>query len=84
MKLMGELEVEMMEDLYQRVTNVCLKKCIPPSYKDTELNKGEAVCTDRCVAKYLEIHELVGKKLTSIQQDEFTKVQSAMQEQNPK
>ena len=24
--------------------------------------KGEAVCVDRCVAKYLEIHERIGNK----------------------
>ena len=35
--------------------------------------KGEAVCVDRYVAKYLEIHERIGKKLTeiSMQDQEF-------------
>lgn len=28
--------------------------------------KGENVCIDRCVAKYLDIHERIGKKLTSL------------------
>lgn len=33
--------------------------------------KGEAVCLDRCVAKYLDIHERIGKKLTAMSmQDE--------------
>ena len=31
-----------------------------------ELQKGESVCIDRCVAKYLEVHERIGKKLTEI------------------
>ena len=31
-----------------------------------ELQKGESVCIDRCVAKYLEVHERIGKKLTDI------------------
>ena len=54
-----------------RLTAACHKKCIPPKYKEGELTKGEAVCLDRCVAKYLEIHDQVGKKLTSMyMQDE--------------
>lgn len=33
--------------------------------------KGESVCLDRCVAKYLDIHERIGKKLTAMSmQDE--------------
>lgn len=28
--------------------------------------KGENVCIDRCVAKYLDIHERIGKKLTAL------------------
>ena len=28
--------------------------------------KGEAVCLDRCVAKYLDIHEKIGKHLTQM------------------
>lgn len=35
------------------------------------LGKGEMVCIDRCVAKYLDIHEKIGKKLTAMSmQDE--------------
>ena len=28
--------------------------------------KGEAVCVDRCVAKYLEIHERIGNSNTGL------------------
>ena len=67
-----------------RMTAACQKKCIPPKYKDSELNKGEAVCIDRCVAKYMEIHDRIGKKLTTMsKQDEETmkKLQTQMQQQ---
>ena len=47
MKLVQELEIEMMSDMYTRMTNSCQKKCIPAKYKDSELGKGEAVCLDR-------------------------------------
>lgn len=70
-QVMQELEIDMMTDMYSRLTAACHKKCIPPVYNDPEMNKGEAVCIDRCVAKYLEIHDRIGKKLGQISmQDE--------------
>lgn len=66
MQIVQDLEIEMMADMYNRMTSACHKKCIPPKYRDAELAKGETVCLDRCVAKYLEIHERVGKKLTQL------------------
>jgi len=66
MKLVQELEIEMMTDMYARLTAACHKKCIPPKYREADLQKGEAVCIDRCVAKYLEVHERIGKKLTEL------------------
>jgi hypothetical protein len=44
----------------------CHKKCIPPSYKQPELNKGESVCTDRCVAKYLEVRYFAISKFSGL------------------
>lgn len=80
LNLIAELEIEMMADMYNRMTRACQRKCIPKKYKDAELTKGESVCTDRCVAKYLDIHDKIGKRLTSLsQQDEATA--KAMQEQ---
>ena len=45
-------------------------KCIPPKYSEGELSKGESVCLDRCVAKFLEIHDRIGKKLTAMYMQE--------------
>ena len=64
------------------MSNACQAKCVPPKYKDAELAKGEAVCIDRCVAKYLDVHDRIGKKLTAMStQDEETmkKLQGQMQ-----
>uniref|UniRef100_K1PRW1 Mitochondrial import inner membrane translocase subunit n=1 Tax=Magallana gigas TaxID=29159 RepID=K1PRW1_MAGGI len=66
MKLFTDLEIEMTADMYNKMTACCLQKCIPPKYKEAELSKGEAVCLDRCVAKYMEIHDRIGKKLTQL------------------
>ncbi|KAL9913269.1 mitochondrial import inner membrane translocase subunit Tim10 [Glossina fuscipes] len=78
LQLMQEMEIEMMSDLYNRMANACHKKCIPPRYSEADLGKGEMVCIDRCVAKYLDIHEKIGKKLTamSMQDEELMKKMS--------
>jgi import inner membrane translocase subunit TIM10 len=66
LQVAGELEIEMMQDLYKRMTTACHKKCVVPRYKDSELSKGESVCIDRCVAKYMEVHDRIGKQLTTL------------------
>ena len=63
-----------------RMSATCQKKCVPPKHKESELSKGESVCLDRCVAKYMEIHDRIGKKLTSItmgDQETAQKLQAA-------
>ncbi|XP_029950042.1 mitochondrial import inner membrane translocase subunit Tim10 [Salarias fasciatus] len=78
-QLAAELEVEMMADMYNRMTNGCHRKCVPPHYKEAELTKGESVCLDRCVAKYLDLHERLGRKLTELSvQDEETMRKAAV------
>ena len=41
------------------------------------MSKAEAVCVDRCVAKFLSVHESVGKKM----QEETQKMMAAAQQQ---
>ncbi|RWS19989.1 mitochondrial import inner membrane translocase subunit Tim10-like protein [Leptotrombidium deliense] len=85
MAVVAELEIEMMSDMYNRMTSSCHKKCVPPKYREGELTKGESVCIDRCVSKYLDVHERIGKKLTAISmQDEEAakKFQEQLQQQN--
>ena len=85
LQLVAELEIEMMSDMYNRMTSACHRKCIPPKYREAELNKGESVCIDRCVAKYLDVHERIGKKLTtmSMQDEEMVKKLQEQQPQQP-
>lgn len=70
LQLVQELEIEMMSDMYNRLVTACHRKCIPVKYHETELCKGESVCLDRCVAKYLDVHERIGKKLSNMSQGE--------------
>ncbi|XP_054006104.1 mitochondrial import inner membrane translocase subunit Tim10 [Hylaeus anthracinus] len=82
LKLVENLEIEMMSDMYNRMTSACHRKCIPPKYIEAELTKGESICLDRCIAKYLSVHERIGKKLTqiSMQEDSFLKGKVAEQQ----
>ncbi|KOC68129.1 Mitochondrial import inner membrane translocase subunit Tim10 [Habropoda laboriosa] len=66
LKLVQDIEIEMMTDMFHRMTTACHKKCIPPRYSTSELTKGESVCLDRCIAKYLDVQERIGKKLQQI------------------
>ncbi|OAL35738.1 mitochondrial import inner membrane translocase subunit tim10 [Fonsecaea nubica] len=46
-----------------RLTQSCLKKCIPADYREGDLNKAESVCLDRCVAKFFEVNMKVSEKM---------------------
>jgi hypothetical protein len=41
----------------------CSSKCIDTSYREADLNKGESVCLDRCVAKFFEVNVKVSEKM---------------------
>ena len=71
--------------VFCRMSATCQKKCIAPKYRESELTKGEAVCIDRCVAKYLEVHDRIGRKLTSLSMaDEEAMKKLQTQTQTPK
>lgn len=39
----------------------CRSKCIQPRYGEGELSKGESVCIDRCVAKFVKSNTLISE-----------------------
>ncbi|GME36853.1 Mitochondrial intermembrane space translocase subunit [Neofusicoccum parvum] len=55
----AETEIEMVSDMFNR----CTKKCIPTTYREAELDKGESVCLDRCVSKFFDVHTKVSEKM---------------------
>ncbi|PKY04932.1 mitochondrial import inner membrane translocase subunit tim10 [Aspergillus campestris IBT 28561] len=59
----AETEVEMISDMFNRLTESCTKKCIPNDYREGELNKGESVCLDRCVGKFFDVNIKVSEKM---------------------
>lgn len=62
----------------RRMQTSCQEKCVPPKYHEAELSKGEAVCLDRCVAKYMEMHDKIGKKLTAQSMQDAEAMQKQM------
>lgn len=54
------------------MTKVCQAKCIPVDYRESELNKGESVCLDRCVSKFFETYQ----KISEIMQDQQQQAQA--------
>lgn len=46
MQMMQDLEIEMMSDLYNRMTSSCHKKCIAPKYHEAELGENCSILTD--------------------------------------
>lgn len=64
------LEMEVMSDLFKRLSSACFTRCMYSEYHSSDLSRAEQLCLDRCVAKYIDAHEYVGRKLTNISQAE--------------
>ncbi|GMM33532.1 Tim12 protein [Saccharomycopsis crataegensis] len=64
---------------YENAFKSCLKQCIPHHYTEGELNKGETVCADRCVVKFMKANLLIGQY---IQQTKFANPQNMGAYQN--
>lgn len=47
------------------MTQSCAKKCLPNDYRESDLNKAESVCLDRCVAKFFDVNIKVSEKMQS-------------------
>ncbi|KAI8641137.1 Tim10/DDP family zinc finger-domain-containing protein [Parasitella parasitica] len=60
---LAEQELEMVTDLFNRIADSCHKKCISTNYEQSDLSQGEAVCIDRCVAKFIDVNTKVGEKM---------------------
>ncbi|KAF8649738.1 hypothetical protein AX16_005509 [Volvariella volvacea WC 439] len=56
-------ELDTVTDFFNRMVSSCHAKCISARYAEPDLNKGESVCIDRCVAKFTEVQKKVGERL---------------------
>ncbi|ORZ10506.1 Tim10/DDP family zinc finger protein [Absidia repens] len=65
---MAEQELEMVTDLFNRIADSCYNKCVSKEYAQADLTQGEAVCIDRCVAKFIDVNTKVGEKMQQMGQ----------------
>ncbi|CDZ97318.1 protein transporter [Phaffia rhodozyma] len=63
---MAEAELSMISDIFDRIVRSCHSKCISEKYAEPDLNKGEGVCIDRCVAKFFEVNAKVGERMQTM------------------
>lgn len=54
-----------------RLVSSCWTKCIQPQanshrFAEGDLLKGEAVCIDRCSAKFFEVNKAVGERMQTM------------------
>ena len=75
---MNNLEVDSMADMYNRMSSACLQKCVAANLSSAEISKNEAVCQDRCVAKFLSMYDTIGNQITEKMQES----QKTMDEMN--
>lgn len=59
----AEQEMDLITDMFNKLSQSCIKKCIPKEYREGELNKGEGVCIDRCAAKFFDVQMKISELL---------------------
>ncbi|ODQ59396.1 hypothetical protein WICANDRAFT_32579 [Wickerhamomyces anomalus NRRL Y-366-8] len=58
---MAEVQFDAMSKTFNTMLKSCRNKCIPDEYGEADLNKGEMMCIDRCVAKYYKTNLKIGQ-----------------------
>eukprot|EP00051_Salpingoeca_urceolata_P031955 m.13682 g.13682 ORF g.13682 m.13682 type:complete len:97 (-) comp4629_c0_seq1:51-341(-) len=68
--LAQEAEMDLITDLFNKLLDSCHRKCIATQYHLDEMSKGEAVCVDRCTAKYFDVFDFVQKRMNEQAQNQ--------------
>ncbi|KAK4116709.1 hypothetical protein N656DRAFT_724341 [Canariomyces notabilis] len=58
-----ENELKVLTEMHNRMLKICSAKCLDRTYREADLSKGEAVCLDRCSAKFFDAHQSVSEQL---------------------
>lgn len=58
----AEMNMEGLQDIIRRMTDSCKAKCLNTKFTDSELSAGEAVCVDRCSAKFFATNLVIQEK----------------------
>ena len=55
----AELNMNMFVDFQSKAIETCRTRCVNEDYKFDNLGRAEAVCTDRCIAKFFETSQVI-------------------------
>lgn len=64
----AEAELDMVTGMFNSLVEQCHAKCINKTYAEGDVTKQEALCLDRCVAKYFETNVQVGENMQKLGQ----------------
>ncbi|KAL6451559.1 TIM10 Mitochondrial import inner membrane translocase subunit TIM10 [Candida maltosa Xu316] len=64
----AEAELDMVTGMFNALVSQCHTKCINKAYNESDLNKQESLCLDRCVSKYFETNVQVGENMQKLGQ----------------
>jgi len=64
----AEAELDMVTGMFNQLVAQCHTKCINKAYGESDLNKQESLCLDRCVSKYFETNVQVGENMQKLGQ----------------
>ena len=53
--------MDMFVEFQTKAISTCQQRCVNPEYKQGDLGRAEAVCSDRCIQKFFESSLLVQK-----------------------
>lgn len=56
----AEYQYDCMAQLLETLRQRCAAKCMALEYGEGDLARGEADCTDRCAAKFMQAHAKIG------------------------
>ena len=65
-----QMEMKLMGEMFESMKEKCTIKCVPTKLRDSELSKAESVCLDRCVVKYMDVFQTVGRKMNEMAQQQ--------------
>lgn len=64
---LAEFQYDGLNGLLETIRKRCAEKCIPLDYGEGDITKGEGECTNRCVAKFMQGHRVIGNMVETNQ-----------------
>ena len=69
-------------DLQKKAQESCQTKCLDTNFQNTRMYKGEVICLDKCLHKYLNFQQSFQKLSEKIVKEESDRMQAEMDLQN--